>query len=146
MLKEFGGGLDLTENWTCNVLKSMNWTKRKGTTAKVEPFKRFLEEEKFTSQRKISNVLLDHSFPSALLLNLEQIPFSYASPWKYTFSLKESKKAPLKGLDDKRKNTGTFVVSATGSFLPIHLIYQGKSKRYFPPIFMSHLPQIIGLI
>ena len=37
LLKEFGGGLELTENWACDVLKSMNWTKRKDTTGKVEP-------------------------------------------------------------------------------------------------------------
>ena len=37
MLKEFGGGLELTENWAQSDLKSMNSTKRKGTTGKVEP-------------------------------------------------------------------------------------------------------------
>ena len=63
LLNEFGGGLELTENWARNVLKSMNWTKRKGTTRKVEPSKKFLEEEKFTFQRKISNVILDHGCP-----------------------------------------------------------------------------------
>ena len=71
MLKEFGGGLELTENWLRNVLKSMNWTKRRDTTGKVEPSEKFLEEEKFTFQRKISNVKLDHDVPSALVLNLD---------------------------------------------------------------------------
>ena len=110
----------------------MNWTKRKGTTGKVEPSKKFLEEEKFTFQRKISNVILDHDVPSALVLNLDQTPLSYVSPGKYTFSSKGSKNVPIKGLDDKRQITATFVVSATGSFLPIQLIYQGKSKRCLP--------------
>ena len=35
LLKEFGGGLELIENWARNVLKSMNLTKRNGTTGKV---------------------------------------------------------------------------------------------------------------
>ena len=126
MLKEFGGGLELTENWARNVLKSMNWTKRKGTTGKVEPSKKFLEEEKFTFQRKISNVILDHDVPSALVLNLDQTPLSYVSPGKYIFSSKGSKNITIKGLDDKRQIIATFVVSATGSFLPIELINQGK--------------------
>ena len=78
-LKKFGGGLELTENQARNVLKSMNWTKRKATTAKVKPSKKFLEEEKFTFQRKISNVILDHDVPSALVLNLDQTPLSYIS-------------------------------------------------------------------
>ena len=74
LLNEFGGGLELTENWARNVLKSMNWTKRKGTTGKVEPSKKFLEEEKFTFQRNISYVILDNDVPSALALNLDQTP------------------------------------------------------------------------
>ena len=60
LLKEFGGGLEWTENWASNVLKSMNWTKRKGTTGKVEPSKKFLEEEKLTFRWKILNVMLNH--------------------------------------------------------------------------------------
>ena len=102
MLKEFGGGLELTENWACNVLKSMNWTKRKGTTGKVEPSKEFLEEEKFSFQRKISNVILGHDVPSAFALNLDQTFLSYISPGKYTFSSKGSKNISIKGLDEKR--------------------------------------------
>ena len=129
MLKEFGGGLELTENWARNVLKSMNWTKRKGTTGKVEPSKKFLKEEKCTFQRKFANVKLDDDVPSALILNLDQTPLSYVSPAKYTFSSKGSKNVSIKGLDDKRQITATFVVSATGFFRPIQLIYQGKSKR-----------------
>ena len=31
LLKENGGSLQLTENWTRRVLKSMNWVNRKGT-------------------------------------------------------------------------------------------------------------------
>ena len=105
----------------------MNWTKRKGTTGKVEPSKRFLEEEKFIFQRKISNVILDYEVPSALVLNLDQTPLSYVSPGKYTFSSKGSKSVSIKGLDDKRQITAIFVVSATGFFLLIQLIYQSTS-------------------
>ena len=111
-----------------NVLESMNRTKRKITAGKVEPSKKFLEEKNFTFQRKISNVILDCDVLSALVLNLDQNPLSYVSLGKYTFSSKGSKNISIKGLDDKRQITATFIVSATGYFLPIQLIYQGKSK------------------
>ena len=126
-LKEFGRGLELTENWVHNVFKSINWTKRKGTTEKVKPSKKFFEEEKFTFQRKISDVILDHDVPSALALNLDQTALPYVSPGKYTVSPKGSKNVLIKGLDDKRQITATFVVSATGFFLLIPLIYQSTS-------------------
>ena len=32
LLKENGGSLELTEDWSRGVIKSMNWTKKKGTT------------------------------------------------------------------------------------------------------------------
>ena len=83
--------------------------------------------KKFSFQRKISNVILDRDVPSAVVLNLDQTPLSYVSLEKYTFSSKGSKNVPIKGLDDKRQITATFVVSATGSFLLIQLIYQSTS-------------------
>ena len=53
LLKEYGGHLQLTEDWARSLLISMDWVKRKGTTGKVEPSEKFLEEEKFTFQRAI---------------------------------------------------------------------------------------------
>ena len=37
-----------------------------------------------------------------------------------------------KGVDDKRQITATFAVSLNGKFLPIQLIYKGKTKRSQP--------------
>ena len=74
LLKEFGGNLVLRENWARKVLKSMDWIKRKGTTGKVKPSKKFLEKEKFTFQRNISYAILYNDVPSVLALNLDQTP------------------------------------------------------------------------
>ena len=67
-LREFDGSLELTEGWARNVLKSMDWVKRKGTTGKVEPCSKFLEEEKFTFQRAIAKAVSDHDIPMELVL------------------------------------------------------------------------------
>ena len=53
-------------------------------------------------------------------------------PGKYTFNPKGAKTVPIKGIDDKRQITATFVISMTGEFLPIQLIYEGKTKRRLP--------------
>ena len=34
-LREFDGSLELTEDWARNILKGMDWVKRKGTSGKV---------------------------------------------------------------------------------------------------------------
>ena len=57
---------------------------------------------------------------------------SYISPGKYTFNAKGAKTVLIKGIDDKRQITATFTVSMTGKFLPIQLIYDGKTPRWLP--------------
>ena len=84
LLKENGGSLELTEDWAREVIKSMNWTKRKDTTGKIEPSKQFLLEEKLTFQKKISGVIFEHDIPKELIINSDQTPLSYVSPGKYT--------------------------------------------------------------
>ena len=63
ILRQFGGSLELPEGWARSVLRSMDWVKRKGTTGKVEPCSKFLEEEKFTFQRAIAKAVSDHYIP-----------------------------------------------------------------------------------
>ena len=150
-MREFGGSLELTEGWSRSVLKCMDWVKRKGTTGKVEPCSKFLEEEKFTFQRAIAKAVSDHDIPMELVLNLAQTPLAYISPGKYTFDLKDSKTVPIKGVDDKRQVTATFTVTASGSLLAIQLTYSGKAKRSLPKfdflnVSMLPLNQIIGPI
>ena len=130
LLKEFGGHLELTEDWARHLLKSMDWIKKKGTTGKVEPSEKFVQEEKFSYHREILRVVLKHNIPLDFVLNLDQIPLSYVSPSKYTFCLKGSTIVSIKGVDDKCQITATITVSTTGAFLPIQLIYQGATERY----------------
>ena len=102
MLGEFGGSFELTEGWVQNLFKVMDWMKRKGTTGKVEPCPKFLEEEKFMFERAISKFDSDPDIALELVLNLDQIPLSFVLPGKYTFDLKGSKTDPVKGVDDIR--------------------------------------------
>ena len=107
----------------------MEWVKRKGTTGKVQRSAKFLEDEKLSIHSTISKLVLEHYIPPDLLLNLDQTPLSYVSLGKYTFSIKGWTNVPIKGLDDEIQITCTFVVSASGAFLPIQLIYTGKYER-----------------
>ena len=131
-LEEYGGTLNLTDRWARHVLTKIEWTKRKGTTTKVELSLQFLSEEKFIFHRAISAAISEHDIPTSLVINLDQTPLSYVSPGKYTFSFKGAKNVPIRGVDDKRQITGTFAVTLTGKFLPVQSIYKGKTKRSLP--------------
>ena len=56
-LKDFEGLIALTEGWARGVLKSIGWSKRKGTTGKIKPSKQFLLEEKLIYQRRIASII-----------------------------------------------------------------------------------------
>ena len=63
LLKKNGSSLELTEDWARGVIKSMNWTKRKGTTRKIEPSKQSLLKEKLIFQKMISGAIFEHDIP-----------------------------------------------------------------------------------
>ena len=60
-----------------------------------------------------------------------------------TMAEKNSKSVPIKGLTDKRNITLTFVISLAGEFLPMQVIYQGKTKASLPRNFV--FPKGFGL-
>ena len=61
LLREGGGDLVLTDKWTRRVLEKITWSKRKGTTGKLDPSSQFLAEEMFTFQRNISALVSEHA-------------------------------------------------------------------------------------
>ena len=64
---DFGSHIALTEGWARGVLKSMEWSKRKSATGKVEPSKQFLLEEKLTFQRRIPRLLKNMTYRRHLI-------------------------------------------------------------------------------
>lgn len=119
--------------WARGVQTSLEWTKRKAITAKLEPPAQFLAEEKFTFQRNISCVVHEHDVPPELVFNLDQTPLSNVSPGKYTFDFQGAKNVPIKRVDDKRQINATFCVNSVGEFFPMQRIYETKVS--FPPAF-----------
>ena len=44
------------------------------------------------------------------------------------------KRVQITGIDDKRQITAVFAATKTGSFLPIQVIYKGKTKKCLPSV------------
>ena len=105
-----------------------------GYHRKNRSFPQFLAEEKFTFQRNISGLVPEHDTPPSLIINIDQTqtPLSYVNTGEYKFSFRGGKNIPIKGVDDERQITATVSVSCTGEFLPIQLIYAGKTERSRP--------------
>ena len=141
-----GGKISRTVKWARGILKSMNWVKRRGTTAKQTMNPALYDELAFTWKKKIVEKVFEHKIHNDLILNFDQTPLGFTCPAKTTFTEKNAETAPIGNLGDKRQITGTFVVNLSGEFLPIQLIYTGKTdlchaKGEFPKGFdITHSP------
>ena len=60
-------------------------------------------------------------------MNLDHTPLKYAPVGDETMAEKISNDVTVEGSDDKQCITATFAISVDGEFLPIHLIYAGKT-------------------
>ena len=137
ILVENGGYLFLSRDWGRNVLYRMEkegkkMCRRKGTTAKIPIAPGLLKEVKLKYQREIQSIQKRHNIPDDMILNFDQTPLSYVSSPGHTLHFKGASNVPLVGKGKKKQITGTFTVSKSGIFLPMQLIYEGKTERCHP--------------
>ena len=126
LLKENGGILEFHQTWCQSKLR---FNKRRATTAKQPVSRGFLNEIRFTFHRSIKEVISAYDVPDDLIINIDQTALPFVLISKYTMDKTNEKLVPISDSADYRQITGTFSVTASGKFLPIHLIYQGKTDR-----------------
>ena len=80
----------------------------------------------------IVTIAEEHKVPSCLILNLDQTPLKYIPVGRQSLTKKGSKSVLIAGSADKRNITGTFIITLSGKFLPMQLIYGGKTKESLP--------------
>ena len=137
MVVEHGEHLQFTDNWARNVLNEVERSEKKmvklmATTSKIPVAPGLLKEEQLTFQRKIQALIKWYDIPKELVLNFNQTPLSYITVGNNTLEFEGAKSVPVKGKGKGKQITGTFAVSATGRFLPMQLIYAGKTNRCHP--------------
>ena len=67
-----------------------------------------------------------------MIINFDQTPLSYVCTRDHTLHFKGDSSVPLKGKGKTKQITGTFAVSKSGLFLPMQIIYEGKTTRCLP--------------
>ena len=140
ILVENGGYLTLNNQSGQNVLyrirkdgKKMTW--RKGTTDKIPVSPGLIKEAKLNYQRMIKQLQSWHDIPDDLIINFDQTSLSYVSASNHTLEVQGATSVPLIGKGKKKQITGTFAVTKSGLFLPMQIIYQGKTERGHPQDF-----------
>ena len=127
LLEENGGKIKLTNDWVKNVLKRMGFVKRKACSkAKVDP--EHFENLKDNFLREIKSVVTIDEIPDELILNFDQMALNYVPVTPWTMEEEGAKRVEVIAKDDKRQITAVFCGSMTGEFLPLQLIYEGKTN------------------
>ena len=151
MLEESGGSITLTTESAREVLKSLDWVKRRYTTAKRVMNPALHDELTFSWKRKIANAHFEHEIHKKMTFN-----FGSTGSNKFTFIYIYIHSVSITNVDDKRQITATVCVNIIGDFLPVQLIYEGVTdpkvkfrngiqKSNFQSHFISPIVKIIDL-
>ena len=74
----------------------------------------------------------ENKVPSCFILNLDQTSLKYIPVGRQSLAKTGSKSVSIAGSTDKRSITGTFIIFLSDNFLPMQLIYGGKTKQFLP--------------
>ena len=130
---EYLKSIDLeNSSWARSLFTRMGFVKRAVTTNKPELPERALNEAKIIFQHQIATVIEDHSIPASLVMNFDQTPMKFAPVSSRTLSKKGSKHVAICGITYRKAITATFGITYTNKFLPMQLIYGGKTERCYP--------------
>ena len=132
LLQENGGHLELTRNWALSILERMSFVKRKASTAKSkEKAQDFMKRKKAFLDEVILTVEME-DIPADLILNWDQMGIRIVPSSNWTMEKKGSKRVELTGVNDKRQVTAVLCGNMLGDFLPLQVIYKGKTPRCHP--------------
>ena len=131
-LVEFGGHVQLSRHWAYSLLHRMKFVNRKVTTAKSKysttDFIRLKEE----FLRAVVETVEMEEIPPELILNWDQTAVKIIPSSTWTMEQRGSKRIDVAGANDKRAITVVFCGSLVGDFLPLQVIFKGKTPRCHP--------------
>ena len=131
LLKDNGGPIDLSKTWAKSLLQRIGYVKRKATTsAKVEPSHFEELKEQYLLDIKAALEIMD--IPMGLIMNWDHTGVNIVPGSQWTMEEEGAKRVECTSLDDKRQITVVICATATDTFLPFLVIYQGKTPACLP--------------
>ena len=127
-----------SSRWAKILFARMNFVNRKKTSSKADIPDKARKEIEFLFLHEIVTKVEKHSIPPELILNIDQTPSKYLPVGNETLAPRDETCVTIEGNSDKRSITRIFAISLHGDFLPMQLMYGGKSlPRYrFPKRFL----------
>ena len=132
MLAENGGPIQLNRHWAHSLLKRMNFVQRKATTSLSKLTMTDFKKRKREFLNDVATTVEMEEIPGELILNWDQTGIRFVPSSTWTMERRGERRAEMIGVNDKRQITAVFCGSASGEFLPVQLIYTGKTARCHP--------------
>ena len=82
--------------------------------------------------KQIAGIVKLQDIPDNLIINLDQTGIKLVPASDWTMAAEASRRVEVIGLGDKRQVTATFAATLDGTFLPMQILYQGKTNRSHP--------------
>ncbi|KAK3084172.1 hypothetical protein FSP39_009403 [Pinctada imbricata] len=105
------------------------------SNAKAQHLKKYvenLEKEKEKFLNDVNSKIEHNDIPCKLVINRNKTGINIVPVSQWTMAVEGAKRVEIQGIDDKRQITGTFAGSMDGVFLPMQLIYGGKTDKCHP--------------
>ena len=128
------GHLELRRSWTQSLFCRLGFVRRMKTTGKVLVPVGVQREAELKFLHQIVNHVETHQIPHSLIINFDQTPSKYVQVSAMTMDKKSTSNVPIEDIDDKRSITATFSITFDNEFLPMQLIYKGKTSQGLPKI------------
>ena len=110
----------------------MKFVRRKATTAKSKHTPKDFASLKESFLDDVVATVTMEEIPMELILNWDQTGIKMVPSSGWTMDRQGAKRVEVSGVNDKRIITAVFCGSLTGDFLPLQLIYKGKTNRCHP--------------
>ena len=131
-LVEFGGHIELNRHWAYHLLDRMKFVRRKATTSKSRYTPSDFAKLKQEFLDEVASTVTMEEIPPELILNWDQTGIHLVPAGAWTMDQDGSKRVEITGVNDKRQITAVFCGTMIGDFLPIQVIYQGKTDHCHP--------------
>ena len=130
LLVEHGGHIAITKAWAMSLLQRMGYVKRKATTKSAPGITpEVFESLKDGFLKQVARMVQLRNIPDCLIINLDQTGVKLIPVGDWTMAPEGSNRVEVIGLNDKRQITATFAACLDGTFLPMQVLYQGKTDR-----------------
>lgn len=131
-LEKFGGPIKINRHWAQSLLNRMEFVQRRATTAKSKHSITNFSELKRSFLDDVADTVQMEDIPAELIMNWDQTGIKLVPSSSWTMERRGSKRVEMTGVGDKRQITAIFCGTILGDFLPIQLIYKGKTNRCHP--------------